>query len=203
MISALLLLLAAYVAGAVPASHWTGLVFYGKDLRALGSQNLGATNAQRILGWRAAIPVATFDIFKGFAPALWFPQLAQVDDQAAASWGIAYGAAAILGHCFSVFVRFRGGKGVGTSAGVLLALAPGVVPVGAATWLLVLLISRKVSVASMTAALAVPIAGMVVIDAEGLLLAFFVALAAFVVWAHRANIRRLLAGEEPSIGGRG
>ena len=100
---------------------------HGKDLRTLGSCNLGATNVQRVLGWGAAIPVGLFDIFKGFAPVWWFPQL---DDQTAPWWTVAYGAAAIVGHVFSFWVRFRGGKGVATSAGVLLAVAPLAAAVG-------------------------------------------------------------------------
>lgn len=197
MISAPLLVLAAYAVGAVPASHWTGLFFYGKDLRTLGSGNLGATNAQRVLGWRAAIPVGVFDVFKGFAPAWWFPVF---DDRTAAWWSVVYGGAAIIGHCFSVWVRFRGGKGVATSAGVLIAVAPVAAAVGAGTWLLGVLVSRKVSVASMAAALSVPVAGFAAMSADPALLIFLVLVAVFVVWAHRSNIRRLRAGEEPSIG---
>ncbi|MXV95025.1 MAG: glycerol-3-phosphate 1-O-acyltransferase PlsY [Gemmatimonadetes bacterium] len=195
MISAVLLVLAAYAAGAIPASHWTGLL-HGKDLRTLGSCNLGATNVQRVLGWRAAIPVGLFDVLKGFAPAWWFPQL---DGQTASWWAIVYGGAAIVGHCFSFWVRFRGGKGVATSAGVLIAVAPLAAAVGAGTWLIVLLISRKVSVASMAAAVSVPVAGFVAMRADSALLTFLVLMALFVVWAHRSNIRRLLAGEEPGI----
>lgn len=195
MISAPLLVVAAYAAGAIPASHWTGLL-HGKDLRTLGSCNLGATNVQRILGWRAAIPVGLFDIFKGFAPTWWFPQL---DGQTASWWAVVYGGAAIVGHCFSFWVRFRGGKGVATGAGVLIAVAPVAAGIGAGIWLLGLLISRKVSVASMAAALSVPVTGFVAMRADPALLTFLVLMALFVVWAHRSNIRRLLAGEEPSI----
>ena len=195
MISAPLLVLAAYAAGTIPASHWTGLL-HGKDLRTLGSCNLGATNVQRVLGWRAAIPVGLFDIFKGFAPVWWFPQL---DDQTASWWAVVYGGAAIVGHCFSFWVRFRGGKGVATSAGVLIAVAPLTAAVGLGTWLLVLLISRRVSVASMVGALSVPVAGFVAMRPDPALMTFLVLMALFVVWAHRSNIRRLRAGEEPTI----
>lgn len=198
MISAPLLVLAAYAAGAIPASHWAGLFCYGKDLRTLGSCNLGATNVQRVLGWQAAIPVGLFDIFKGFAPAWWFSRF---DDQTAAWWAVVYGGAAIIGHCFSFWVRFKGGKGVATSAGVLIAVAPVAAALGAGTWLLALLISRRVSVASMAAAVSVPVAGFLVMSMEPVLLTFLVLMAAFVVWAHRSNIRRLLAGQEPSIDG--
>ena len=194
MVSAPLLVLAAYAAGAIPTAFWTGKL-HGKDLRTLGSCNLGATNVQRVLGWGAAIPVGLFDIFKGFAPVWWFPQL---DDQTTPLWTVAYGGAAIVGHVFSFWVRFRGGKGVATSAGVLVAVAPLAAAVGLATWLVTLLVSRMVSVASMAAAVAVPVAGFF-LDPEPAVMIFLVLMAAFVVWAHRSNIRRLLAGEEPRI----
>ena len=196
MISAPLLVVAAYAVGAIPTSHWTGLFIYGKDLRTLGSCNLGATNVQRVIGWGAAIPVGLFDIFKGFAPAWWF---SQIDDGTATWWPVVYGGAAIVGHCFSLWVRFRGGKGVATSAGVLIALAPLAAAIGFGVWLVVLALSRRVSVASIVATLAVPVAGFTVMSADPALLTFLVLMAVFVVWAHRSNIRRLLAGQEPTI----
>ena len=196
MVAAPLLVLAAYAAGAIPASFWTGRFIYGKDLRKLGSCNLGATNVQRVLGWGAAIPVGLFDVFKGFAPAFWFPL---VDDRTAGWWAVVYGGAAIVGHCFSFWVRFRGGKGVATSAGVLIAITPLAAAVGAGVWLLTLLVARRVSVASIAAALSVPVTGFFMGLASPLL-AFLVFMAAFVVWAHRSNIRRILAGDEPRIG---
>ena len=196
MIAAPLLILAAYGAGAIPASFLTGRLIYRKDLRELGSRNLGATNAQRVLGWRAAIPVGLFDVFKGFAPAWWFPM---VDDRTAPWWAAVYGGAAIVGHCFSFWVRFRGGKGVATSAGVLVAVAPLAAVFGAGVWLLALLVARTVSVASIAAALSVPVVGYFMGLASPVL-TFLVLMAVFVAWAHRSNIRRLRAGEEPRIG---
>ena len=196
MITTVLLILAAYALGAIPAAHWTGLFIFGKDLRTLGSCNLGATNVQRVIGWHAAIPVGLFDVFKGFAPAFWFPM---IDDHTASVWTVVYGGAAIIGHVLSFWVRFRGGKGVATSAGVLIAAAPLAVAFGAGTWLVALLISRRVSVASIAAALAVPVGGYFAMDPEAPLMTFLVLMAAFVVWAHRSNIRRLLAGREPTI----
>ena len=196
--NALLLVLAAYVAGATPSAFWIGRAFFGKDLRTLGSCNLGATNALRVLGWRAALPVVVVDAFKGFAPVWWFPGL---DDQTAAWWTVVYGAAAIVGHVFSFWVRFRGGKGVATSAGVLAGVAPVAGVVGLVAWVLALLVSRTVSVASLVAALTVGVAGLFLsgIGVSGRVFLGFIAV--FVVWAHRPNIRRLLAGAEPRIGG--
>ena len=196
MTNALLLVLAAYVAGATPSAYWIGRFVHGKDLRTLGSCNLGATNALRVLGWRAAVPVVVLDIFKGFAPVWWFPGS---DGQAGAWWTVAYGAAAIVGHVFSFWVRFRGGKGVATSAGVLAALAPVAAAAGAAAWVLALAVSRTVSVASICGAFTVGVVGLLIPGLGVAGKAFFGFVALFVVWAHRSNIRRLLAGEEPRI----
>ena len=189
-------MLAAYVAGATPSAYWIGRAFHGKDLRTLGSCNLGATNAFRVLGWQAALRVVVVDIFKGFAPVWWFPGL---DDQTAVWWTVAYGAAAIMGHVFSFWVRFRGGKGVATSAGVLAAVAPVAALAGFVAWVVALLVTRTVSLASIVAALTVGVAGLFIpgIGVSGRVFFGFIAL--FVVWAHRSNIRRLLAGEEPRI----
>ena len=196
MTNAPLFVLAAYVAGATPTAYWIGRFLYGKDLRTLGSCNLGATNALRVLGWQAAVPVIVVDIFKGFAPVLWFPGL---DDQTAAWWTVVYGAAAIVGHVFSFWVRFRGGKGVATSAGVLAAVAPVAAIAGLVAWVLALAVSRMVSVASMAGAVTVGIAGLFLsgTGVSGRVFCGFIAV--FVVWAHRSNIRRLMAGEEPRI----
>ena len=196
MTNALLLALAAYVAGATPTAYWVGRFFYRKDLRTLGSCNLGATNALRVLGWRAAIPVIVVDIFKGFAPVWWFPGL---DGQTAAWWTVVYGAAAIVGHVFSFWARFRGGKGVATSAGVLAAVAPVAVLTGAVAWVATLLATRTVSLASIVAAVTVGIAGLLIPGTGLSERAFLGFIALLVVWAHRSNIRRLAAGEEPRV----
>ena len=108
-----LLLAAAYLTGAFPTSYVVGRM-RGIDLRQHGSGNLGATNAYRVLGWRAAIPIFIVDIAKGWFPTFAFPLW---DGSPQWEWALAYGAAAILGHVFPVYVRFRGGKGVATSAG--------------------------------------------------------------------------------------
>ena len=197
MTSALILVLAAYLAGSVPSAFWIGRFVYRKDLRTLGSRNLGATNAFRVLGWRAALPVIVVDVFKGFAPVWWFPAL---DGQTAVWWTVVYGAAAIAGHVFSCWVGFKGGKGVATSAGVLAAVAPAAMLAGVGTWLIAMLATRIVSLASIAAALAAGIAGLLIADAGLSVRVFLGFIAAFVVWAHRSNIRRLVAGTEPRLG---
>jgi glycerol-3-phosphate acyltransferase PlsY len=198
MMPPILLLSLAYVLGATPTSFWVGRLFYGVDLRAVGSGNLGATNAYRTLGARAAIPVMVVDLLKGWAPVALFPRLVT---EAPFGWTLAYGAAAILGHVFSFWVGFKGGKGVATSAGVFLALAPWAVLVALIVWLAAVLLTGYVSLGSILAALILPIAITLTPHVGGNpTLVFTVALALFVVWAHRANVGRLVRGEEKRFG---
>lgn len=193
-----LLLVLAYLLGSIPTSFWVGKLFYGVDLREKGSGNLGATNSFRILGWKAALPVVLVDVGKGFVPTWAFPALDV--PEAAWSWAMAYGAATILGHVFSVWVGFRGGKGVATSGGVFLGLAPWAVLAAFAAWLVVVLSTRIASLASLAAAVVAPVAVALTPHPGGARLTLFTtALAAFVVWAHRSNIRRLLRGEEKRV----
>jgi acyl phosphate:glycerol-3-phosphate acyltransferase len=186
------LVAAAYLLGGFPTSYVAGRLVRGIDLRQHGSGNLGATNAFRVLGWRAAVPIFLVDIAKGWFPTYWF---AQWDGQPAPEWALAYGAAAILGHVFSVYVGLRGGKGVATGAGVFLALAPRAVLLGLLVWGVLVYLTGYVSLASIVAASLLPVA---ILLFQGARPVFWLALAlaAFVIWAHRANIRRLLRGEE-------
>ncbi|HSJ13678.1 MAG TPA: glycerol-3-phosphate 1-O-acyltransferase PlsY [Longimicrobiales bacterium] len=186
-----LLVLAAYLIGATPTSYIVGRS-RGIDLREHGSGNLGATNAYRVLGWKAATPIFILDIVKGWLPTAFFPLW---DGRPAPEWALLYGLAAIVGHVFSVFVGFRGGKGVATSAGVFLALAPWAVLAGLLAWTLIVYLTGYVSLASIVAALLLPA---LVVALHGVSAVFWLALAlsAFVIYAHRANIRRLRRGEE-------
>ncbi|MFC1660918.1 glycerol-3-phosphate 1-O-acyltransferase PlsY [Gemmatimonadota bacterium] len=193
-----LYLLLAYAMGATPTSYWVGRLFFGVDLRTVGSGNLGATNTFRILGWRAAVPVALVDVLKGWFPVWFFPQ---VDHTAAWGWTLAYAAATILGHVFSFWVRFRGGKGIAASAGVFLALAPWAVLIALVVWVGVVSFTRIVSLGSLAAALAVPISVVFLPHWGGdALLYFTLGLAGFVFWSHRSNLGRLMRGEENRFG---
>ncbi len=184
----------AYVVGATPTSHWIARAFYGMDLRKEGSGNLGTTNTYRVLGWKAATPVILIDTLKGWAPTALFP--AAIPD-AASDWALAYGAAAVLGHVFSFWIGFSGGKGVATSGGVFLALAPWAVFIGLGVWLGSVLTTGYVSLGSVLAAVTLPIAVLMTPHGGGPSLQLFtVALAAFIVWAHRGNVQRLLRGDE-------
>jgi glycerol-3-phosphate acyltransferase PlsY len=192
-----LLLALSYLLGATPTSYWVGRTFHGIDLREHGSGNLGATNALRVMGWRWAAPVMIVDVAKGFVPVWFFPGWAG----GSFAWTLAFGAAAIVGHVFSVWVGFKGGKGVATSGGVFLALAPMAALGALGVWILVTFASRMVSVGSISAAVSLPILVWLLPDRGGTaLLGFTTALAVFVIWAHRANVRRVIRGTESRIG---
>ncbi len=192
------LLALSYVFGATPTSYWVGKAFHRVDLREHGSGNLGATNAFRVLGWQSAVPVMVVDVAKGFLPVWLFPKLAPVSVE----WVLAFGAAAIVGHVFSFWVGFKGGKGVAAGAGVFMALAPLAVLGSFVVWLVLALTTRIVSVASMGAAATLPVLVAITAprDDGNLSVWFATTLGAFVIWAHRSNFRRLLKGEETRIG---
>ena len=188
-----ILLALAYVIGATPTSYWVGLAAHGLDLREHGSGNLGATNALRVMGWKSAIPVLLIDIGKGLVPAALFPPLVGVEFP----WGFLFGLAAIGGHMFSFWVGFKGGKGMATGAGVLLALAPTAVLIGFILWFCVTIGSGYVSLASILVAMAMPLIIALTPHQGGVELVWLSSvLAAFIVWKHRTNVRRLIRGEE-------
>lgn len=190
----------SYLVGATPTSYLVGRVFHGLDLREHGSGNLGATNAFRVLGLKSALPVVLFDIAKGFVPVSLFAGLAG----AGFGWTFGFGVAAIFGHMFSVWVGFKGGKGMATSAGVFLGLAPWAVLLGFIVWGGLTFPTGYVSLGSIGAAVTLPILIAFTPHQGGTTLVWLSApLAAFVVWAHRANISRLLRGEENQFGRRG
>ena len=196
--SPFVLLALAYGVGATPTSHWLARAVYGVDLRTQGSGNLGGTNAFRVLGWKAALPVMLVDIGKGWLPVWYFPQIQP--SSSPSTWALAYGGASVLGHVLSFWVGFKGGKGIATSGGVLLALAPVAVAVCLGVWLGVVSVTRIVSVASLSAALTLPMVVYLLPGREGDTMVWFSgALSVFVVWSHRSNIQRLLRGEENSF----
>jgi acyl phosphate:glycerol-3-phosphate acyltransferase len=193
---ALLLVLAAYLVGSTPTSYLAGRWTRGIDLREHGSGNLGATNTFRVLGPKVAAPVMVIDVLKGALPAALFPMW---DGEPSWAWALAYGAAAIVGHVFSIYTRFRGGKGVATAAGVFLAVAPTAVAPAFVVWLAVLGVWRMVSLASISAAVTLIVA-LLLTESRPPVLFLGMVVAAFVVYAHRTNIRRILRGEEYRFG---
>jgi glycerol-3-phosphate acyltransferase PlsY len=213
----LCLLPLAYVLGSVPFGLLVGLA-RGTDPRKAGSGNIGATNVGRLLGGRYFAIVFTLDFLKGLLPTLAasFVVHRSTGAMAAATYGLwlAVGFAAIFGHMFSLFLRFRGGKGVATSTGVIMGVFPDYTMaaiVVLVVWGIFFAASRTISLASIAGALAFPIVyvGVSLARHEPLLgerwplLAFCALVAVMVVWKHRANIARLRAGTEPkTIGGK-
>lgn len=185
-------LLAAYALGATPTAYLAGRMARGIDLREHGSKNLGATNVYRVLGWGWAIPVALIDIAKGALPvALFAPRAGN------GPWvPVALGMAAVLGHIFSPYVGFRGGKGVATAAGMFLALAPLAVAIALPLWGVCLWATGYVSLSSILAAAAFPLLVHLTHPGATATLWASIALAALIVFSHRANIARLLKGTE-------
>ena len=196
---AALWLLASYFLGSIPTSLLVSRLFAKIDLRQHGSGNLGATNLYRVLGWRYAIPVALFDIAKGAVPVLVFaPRVSNSE-----LFALACGVAAILGHVFSVFVQFKGGKGVATAAGVMLGLTPLALGVSAAVWGLLVLVTGYVSLASIAAAATLPLAVYLLErPTTPELLWIDAAVAAGVILLHWRNIQRLVRGTENRFGRR-
>ena len=163
-----LLVILAYLVGATPTGLWVGKRLYGVDLRTVGSGNLGATNTFRVLGWKAAVPVMLVDVLKGWLPTWLFPSLDY--ESSAWGWALAYGAAAILGHVYSVWVLTVSVTRIVSLGSVLAALS------------LPILIALTPH------------------EGGGALTWFSVALSIFVIAAHRANLARLARGEEHRFG---
>jgi glycerol-3-phosphate acyltransferase PlsY len=199
--------LAAYLLGSVPTGFLAGKA-RGVDIRAAGSGNIGATNSFRILGWTAGTLVLLVDALKGFvsvwfvapwivralAPAESVPQATEVARLVAA-------VCAVLGHNFTCWLKFKGGKGISTSAGVLLALVPGPLLVILAVFILLFASTRYVSVASMGASAALPIATWLC-KYNTTLIVVTTGMAVMAIYKHKGNIRRLMDGTENRFGGK-
>ena len=194
MIWELLLVVGAYLLGSVPSALFVVWLMTGEDIRNLGSGNIGATNATRAGGFRAGVVVTILDVAKGALP-VW----AMSVFHPASAWLAAAMLAAVVGHCYPIWLKFRGGKGVAAAFGAFLVLSPWSAVAGIALWLVVLLIWRRVSLASMVAAAAYPLALVVIDDPTPVILAAVSATAVLIVLRHHDNIRNLLAGDEPKI----
>ena len=196
------LLVLSYLLGAFPSAVIVGRALRGIDVRQHGSGNAGATNAWRVLGWRGGLPVAVMDVAKGAAAAAGISRLplgpVPVDGETVA---ILCGLAAVLGHVFPVYTRFRGGKGVATAGGMLIATAPIPVACTAVVFALALFTSGTVSLGSILAAMTIPVSALLLdrfttLHYPPLLIGLTVGLALFLVYTHRANLVRLAKGEE-------
>jgi acyl phosphate:glycerol-3-phosphate acyltransferase len=188
--TSVVIILAGYVLGSMPWGYWLPRLFKHEDIRQHGSGNIGGTNVWRVYGWRLGLPVVFLDTAKGFVPAL-------VGTLVVSHLvGVLAGGAAMLGHWRPLFLRWqRGGKMVATCGGAFLGVAPVVGGIGAAVWITVFLVFRYASLASIVAALALPVAA-VLLDEPWPVIVFAAAAAVGVVVLHRANIARLRAGTE-------
>jgi len=205
--SLIVVLLLSYLAGSIPTSIVAGRLLAGIDIRTRGSGNAGATNVYRVLGIGPAIAVAVVDVAKGAVAALLISRIqigmpAPVDP---VLLRLLAGGAAVVGHVWTIFAGFRGGKGVATAIGALGGITPAALACSVAVWITLLLSVRIMSVASLGAAVVLPI-GVWILERgpEGGtprdMLWFTSALALLIVFTHRRNIVRLFRGEEPRLG---
>jgi len=192
----------AYLLGSIPAAVWIGKKFHNIDVREHGSGNAGTTNVIRVLGWKTGIPVLLIDVVKGSLATL-LPvifKLAEPGSSQIINLQIAAGVTAIIGHIFPVFAGFKGGKGVATVFGVLLALQFFLTLSCFGVFLIILLLTGIVSVSSMSAGLAFPVLLFLVFDTPSLVFKIFsVVVAIALIYTHRKNIERLMKGEEKKL----
>ena len=203
MVTLAVLLAGSYLLGSIPFGYLAGLLA-GIDIRKVGSGNVGATNVVRVLGKKYGYPVFALDVLKGFGPVkismLVAPGLPQ-QWNSPEIFGIVAAISSVLGHLYPPWLKFKGGKGVATSAGALLALTPIATLIGVAVWIIVFWLTGYVSLASMTAAILLPIV-IFVLRSQGPnkgkpLVCSAVCVAAIVIWRHRSNLSRLIRGTEP------
>ena len=181
----------AYLIGGMPFGYWFVRFAFGDDIRGMGSGNIGATNVHRIKGGKAGVIVLLLDVLKGFLAVFLASQITGGD-----ALGIACATFAVmLGHCFPVFLRFKGGKAVACYVGAFLYLAPMVLLAVAVLFVLLVSLTKYISLASIISAIAFPFALMAIHPALPILIAC-AASSALVIWRHRANIERLRAGRE-------
>ena len=201
MIGALLVLLCSYLLGSLPTSIIVGKVFFRKDPREHGSGNAGGANAFRVFGWKGGVPTVLVDVAKGLAATLLISRIPVPPVIPHELVQIAAGCAAIVGHVWTVFAGFRGGKGVAAAAGMLIGLYPAALLVCLGVFGVTLLSFGIVSVASLCAALLFPVV-VLILDATGvvhvspLLFWFSIPVALLIFYTHRANIGRLVRGQE-------
>lgn len=189
----------AYLTGSIPTAVWVGRWFFNTDVREHGSGNAGATNTMRVLGVKVGIPVLIFDLFKGFLAVKYVLLLDvyPVNSHESMNLGIVLGMLAVLGHIYPVFANFRGGKGVATIFGALIAIAPIATFCAGGVFFITLFVFKYVSLGSILAAISFPIFIFFVFDypLTGLKI-FSVFVAALLIITHMKNIKRLIHAEE-------
>jgi len=211
----IIIAIAAYLLGSIPFGFLAAKI-KGIDIRSVGSGNIGATNAMRVLGKPAGIFVLLMDAFKGYAACAFLPMLVhnwlaphysglfsyfnQMPEEYQIRLKVIAGVAAVLGHNYTCWLKFKGGKGIATTAGVYLALAPWALLIGLVVFILAVAITRYISVGSMSAAVALPAAVWAMPPHNVLLGAVTTALGALAIYKHKSNLQRLRAGTENRFG---
>jgi glycerol-3-phosphate acyltransferase PlsY len=192
--TSLLYLLTTYLVGAIPFGVIVSLAVSGRDVRKQGSGNIGATNVSRLMGKKWGLFVLFLDGLKGFLVvmlAYWFFSR----DLILPSLG---GLMAVIGHCFPIYLKFKGGKGVATALGVIAALSPMILGICCVVFALAMLITRRVSAGSLAAAAALPVAAFV-ISPRQISVPVATVMTILIWWKHRENIKRLVRGQEPKF----
>jgi glycerol-3-phosphate acyltransferase PlsY len=205
MLKFILMLLISYLVGSIPTAIIYGKLTRGIDIRQHGSGNAGATNVFRVLGWKAGVLVLLIDMVKGLIATLWFYKIGTDSFIANVELlKIMAGMSAVFGHIWTVFAGFKGGKGVGTGAGMIIGLVPGAVLVGVIVFLLAVAMTRWVSLGSILASLTVPVYLFLkkfffMLPVSTTLLIFSLLVPLLIIFTHRSNIKRLLNGSENKI----
>lgn len=197
----ILLGIGAYVLGSIPTAVWIGKWFYSTDVREHGSGNAGFSNALRILGPQAGIPVLIIDVAKGFGAVYLASILSLVEGGLAEQLiPVIYGLLAFLGHLAPLFAKFKGGKGVATGLGIILALFPAGAAIGLGVFLITIFSFRMMSLGSMLGGISLPISVFIKHKAdEPVLLIFSLFISLMIIFTHRSNIKRILKGSENRI----
>lgn len=215
MLSLLIILAISYILGSVPSSLWMGKLTKNIDIRQHGSGNAGTTNTFRVLGWKAGISVFILDFLKGFAASYWVSQLAfemHIGNgpiappgwEADAFLKITCGLMAVAGHMYPLFAGFKGGKGAATACGMLFGIEPVSISIAFAFFLIIVLTTRYVSLASILASFTYPISLLILrygfeYFVDGSIIIFASIIAAGIIYKHKTNIRRLIAGNENKV----
>ena len=190
----------AYLIGSIPTAYLFARLLKGVDIREHGSGNVGATNVFRVVGKKQGIFVLLIDFLKGFLPVALFPLIFNIDKSIIKPeiFSMIIGICAISGHIWPVFLKFKGGKGVATTAGALLAFIPDIFFIGLIVWCIFFIIFRYVSIASIAASLSLPIAS-IALNKPLIIVLFCIVLFSLGTFKHRSNIARLIQGTEKKL----
>jgi glycerol-3-phosphate acyltransferase PlsY len=202
MVTLAVVIVGTYLLGSIPFGYLVGQ-FAGIDIRTAGSGNVGATNVVRLLGKRYGYPVFALDFLKGFGAvkiSMLIATAAAPNFNSPEIFGVIAALCSVLGHSYPPWLKFKGGKGVSTAAGAILGLIPVAALIGIAVWLIVFWFTRYVSLASVTAAVVLPLLILVISwgkENAQVVFYFSVCVAVVVIWRHRSNLSRLMRGTEP------